>query len=158
VGLLREHRGEFAEAERYFARAAQLAPDLHPLPVRMELDEFERAAVEALEGLPEQIREYVAGCPILIEDLPELDLVRQENLSPQVLGLFQGVPATEPGHAPGGTAQRLDIDRILLFKRNLEKVATTREELIEQIQITVKHEIAHYLGLDEDEVERLGLA
>jgi predicted Zn-dependent protease with MMP-like domain len=125
----------------------------------MELDEFERVAGEALESLPQNVRDYVAGCPILIEELPELDLVRQENLSPQVLGLFDGVPATEPGHAPGmGTAQRLGVDRIVLFKRNLEKVAATREELVEQIQITVKHEIAHYLGLDEDEVERLGLA
>jgi predicted Zn-dependent protease with MMP-like domain/Flp pilus assembly protein TadD len=158
AGLVREHRGEYSESERYFSRAAQLAPELHPLPARMELDDFERAAVEALEALPQNVREYVAGCPILIEELPDLDLVRQENLSPQVLGLFQGVPATEPGHAPGGTAQRLDVDRILLFKRNLEKVAATREELVEQIQITVKHEIAHYLGLDEDEVERLGLA
>jgi tetratricopeptide (TPR) repeat protein len=159
MGLLLEHRGDLAESERYFARAAQLAPDLHPLPVRMEDAEFERVAGEAFESLPPHVREYVAGCPILVEDLPELELVRQENLSPQVLGLFHGVPATEPGHAPGmGTAQRLDVDRIVLFKRNLEKVSATRDELVEQIQITVKHEIAHYLGLDEDEVERLGLA
>ena len=54
--------------------------------------------------------------------------------------------------------QRTDTDRILLFKRNLEKIASTRDELVEQIQITVKHEIGHYLGLDEEEVERLGLA
>jgi predicted Zn-dependent protease with MMP-like domain len=50
------------------------------------------------------------------------------------------------------------MDCILLFKRNLEKVARTREELVEQVQITVKHEIGHYLGLDEEAVERLGLA
>ena len=45
-----------------------------------------------------------------------------------------------------------------LFKKNLEKVSRTRAELVEQIQITVKHEVGHYLGLDEDDLERLGLA
>jgi predicted Zn-dependent protease with MMP-like domain len=50
------------------------------------------------------------------------------------------------------------VDRILLFKRNLEKVATTRAELIDQIRITVNHEVGHFLGMDEDEIERLGLA
>src|SRR5262245_45670698 len=117
-GLVREHQGDYGEAERHFARAAQLAPDLHPLPTRMEVAEFERIAGEAFETLPEQIREYVGGCPILIEDLPDLELVRSENLSPQVLGLFHGMPATEPGHGPGlGTAQRPDLARTRLCQR-----------------------------------------
>ena len=47
---------------------------------------------------------------------------------------------------------------MLVFKRNLEKVCLDREDLIDQIQITVRHEIGHYLGLDEDDMERLGLA
>ena len=50
------------------------------------------------------------------------------------------------------------MDRILLFKRNLEKVSGTREELVEQIEITVKHEIGHCLGLDEDRSNGSGLA
>jgi predicted Zn-dependent protease with MMP-like domain len=50
------------------------------------------------------------------------------------------------------------VERIFLFKRNLEKVAQSRPELVEQIQVTVKHEVGHYLGLDEDEIDRLGLA
>ena len=96
---------------------------------------------------------------MIVEDLPSEDLVRQEFVSPQLLGLFSGVPATEPGASPTlGTLQRTDTDRILLFKRNLEKIASTRDELVEQIQITVKHEIGHFLGMDEEEVDRLGLA
>ena len=47
---------------------------------------------------------------------------------------------------------------MILFKKNLEKVCQDREELIEQIQITIRHEIGHYLGLDEDDLDRLGLA
>ena len=72
-----------------------------------------------------------------------------------MLGLFVGVPTTEREETTG---VKLDLDRILLFERNLEKVAQNREDLVEQIQITVKHEIGHFLGLDEEELEKLGLA
>ena len=160
LGLLLEHRGR-PRRGRALLRPRRPARSRPPPAAGADGGRRVRARRPARPwtSLPQNVRDYVAGCPILIEELPDLELVRQENLSPQVLGLFHGVPATEPGHAPGmGTAQRLDVDRIVLFKRNLEKVAATREELVEQIQITVKHEIAHYLGLDEDEVERLGLA
>jgi predicted Zn-dependent protease with MMP-like domain len=56
------------------------------------------------------------------------------------------------------TDQVPDLDRIILFKKNLEKVCQDREDLIDQIQVTVRHEVGHYLGLDEDDLERLGLA
>ncbi len=155
--LVAEHVGSAEEAERLFARAANLAPDLYPLPVRMSEAEFKDAARQALDSLPESIRSYVRNCPILIKDLPGSDLVLKENLSPQVLGIFEGVPRTAAGHSGGGELSP-DGDAILLFKRNLEKVAVDPRSLVEQIQITVKHEIGHYLGLGEDELERLGLA
>ncbi len=159
TALVREHLGEFDEAERLFASAANLSPELYPLPVRMADREFDAAATEALRALPTELRRYIQNCPILIEDLPSQELIRAEQISPQVLGLFQGVPATESGASPTmGTASRVDTDRILLFKRNLEKVALDGPSLIEQIHITVKHEIGHYLGLDEDQIERHGLA
>ena len=91
---------------------------------------------------------------VLVEDFPTVELVRDERLSPQTLGLFMGVPRTEALL----TDQPLDLDRILLYKRNLEKICRDEEELIDQIQITVRHEVGHYLGLDEDDLERLGLA
>ena len=85
--------------------------------------------------------------------------MKREYVSPQVLGLFLGVPATEAGASPTlGTLQRIDTDRILLFKRNLERIAKDHDDLVEQIHVTVKHEIGHFLGMDEEEVERLGLA
>jgi predicted Zn-dependent protease with MMP-like domain len=92
--------------------------------------------------------------PILIEDFPGMDLVGGEDVSPQILGIFVGVPRTQAVL----TNQVPDIDRIVLFKKNLEKICQDREDLIDQIQITVRHEVGHYLGLDEDDLERLGLA
>ena len=159
MALVREHLGDRKEADRLFTRAANLSPDLYPLPVRIEDRDFDGAAAEALGALPRELRRYIQNCPILVEDLPGLELIRVEQISPQVLGLFQGVPTTAPGASPTmGTASRSDTDRILLFKRNLEKVALDRPSLIEQIHITLKHEIGHYLGMDEDQIERLGLA
>ncbi len=158
LGLVREHQGEYVEADHLLGRAASAAPDMYPLPVRIDDAGFEAAVQQAIASLPADVRGYVADVPILVEDLPDVDLVVGEHLSPQMLGVFVGVPATEPGHAPGlGTAPRLEIDRVVLFKRNLEKVAGSHDELVEQIQITVQHEVGHYLGLDEEELERLGL-
>ena len=158
MALVSEHLGLREESERLFAEAANLVPEMYPLPVRMDAEDFETAAAAALEKLPAEIRTYTANCPLIIEDLPDASLIREHNLSPQILGLFLGVPITASGSNPlQATPLKLDVDRILLFKRNLEKVSGTREELVEQIEITVKHEIGHCLGLDEDEIERLGL-
>jgi tetratricopeptide (TPR) repeat protein len=153
-----EHLGRAVDAERLYVQAAEIAPDQYPLPIRIEPVELEGVAEEALRRLPAPVRRYVRNCPILIEDLPERELVVRENVSPSVMGLFLGTPATEPGASPSwGTEPKVAPDRIVLFKRNLEKAAESRADLIEQIQITVKHEIGHFLGLDEDELERLGI-
>jgi predicted Zn-dependent protease with MMP-like domain len=78
----------------------------------------------------------------------------RENVSPQILGIYIGTPRTEAEAA----AQPEDVTRIMLFKRNLEKICRDRSDLVEQIQITVRHEIGHHLGLSEEDMERLGLA
>jgi predicted Zn-dependent protease with MMP-like domain len=154
LGMVLERLDQEDEAVRAFQQANALDPDHYPLPVSIEEADFERYAAEALSNLPRSIREYVEHVPVLIRDFPDEDELRYENVSPQVLGLFVGVPRTEAAV----TEQARDVDRVILFKRNLEKVCRTHSELVEQIQITVKHEIGHYLGLDEDDLERLGLA
>ena len=122
--------------------------------VEVTEEEFRGAVDEALANLPRSIREYIENVPLLVEDWPSNEMVRRENVSPQILGLFLGVPRT----AAGVTDQANDLDRVFVFKRNLEKICLDREDLIDQIQITVRHEVGHYLGLDEDDMERLGLA
>jgi len=154
LGLVLERLDRAEESERALTQANSLAPEQYPLPTPIELARFETAAREALEDLPRSIHEYVDGIPILIEDFPSHELIDGENVSPQILGIFIGVARTQAGV----TDQPGDVDRIILFKRNLEKVCRDEAQLIEQIQITVKHEVGHYLGLDEDDLERLGLA
>jgi predicted Zn-dependent protease with MMP-like domain/Flp pilus assembly protein TadD len=154
LGLALERLGEAAEADRAFRQAHALNAEQYPLPFPVDDATFEKAAAEALADIPRSLREYVENVPILVEDFPSEDVMRYHSVSPQILGLFVGVPRTEAAV----TTQALDQDRVILFKKNLEKVCRTRAELIEQIHVTVKHEIGHYLGLDEDDLERLGLA
>jgi predicted Zn-dependent protease with MMP-like domain/Flp pilus assembly protein TadD len=158
LALVAEHLGDHEKAEELFVRADEAAPDQYPAPVRMEPGNFQQVAEQAVRSLPANIRRYIANCSILVEELPREELIRGDKVSPQILGLFDGTPATEPGGSPTwGTVPREGPDRIFLFKRNLEKVAQDRADLVRQIQITVKHEIGHYLGLDEDEIDKLGL-
>jgi len=143
-----------ATAAQAFSRANALDPEQFPLPLEISDDDFENATVSALENLPRSIREYISDVPVIVEDFPDSEFVREHNVSPQILGIFIGVPRTEALVSEPAT----DLDRVILYKKNLEKICRDREDLIDQIQITLRHEIGHYLGLDEDDLERLGLA
>ncbi|HBZ70014.1 MAG TPA: hypothetical protein DEP35_09880 [Deltaproteobacteria bacterium] len=154
LGLVLERLGQPEEAGRAFTKANALSPESYPMPVEIDEEGFRQAAEAALRDLPRSVREYVEHVPLLVEDFPSEELLVQENVSPQILGIFVGVPRTEAAL----TAPVQDLDRVILFKKNLEKVCRDRNELIEQIQVTVKHEIGHYLGLDDESLERLGLA
>jgi predicted Zn-dependent protease with MMP-like domain len=154
LALVMERLGDDEGAGQVFERANALDPDHYPLPTSVDDDFFRRAVVEAIENLPRSIREYVEDVPVLVEDFPAAELLARESVSPQILGLYIGTPRTEAEI----TAQPPDVTRVILFKRNLEKICRDREELVEQIQITVRHEIGHHLGLSEEDMERLGLA
>jgi predicted Zn-dependent protease with MMP-like domain/Tfp pilus assembly protein PilF len=154
LGLTLERVAEDPEeSERCFERADALDPEHYPMPIQIDEARFARAAEEALRNLPRSIRDYVEGVPVLVEEFPSTELVSNENVSPQILGIFIGVPRTEASVSQ----PQADLDRVILFKRNLERMCRNEGELIEQIQITVKHEIGHYLGLSEEDLERLGL-
>jgi predicted Zn-dependent protease with MMP-like domain len=154
LGLVLERIGPVGEAGRAFAKANALDPERYPLPVDVDETTFRRAAADAFDNLPRSIREYVENVPLLVEDFPSPELLAEENLSPQILGIYMGVPRTEAG----ANDQPQDLTRVILYKKNLEKVCRDEDELVEQIQITVRHEIGHHLGLSEEDLEGLGLA
>jgi predicted Zn-dependent protease with MMP-like domain len=154
LALVLERLESHEDAAGAFAKANALDPSHYPLPVEVDDVVFRKAAADALDNLPRSIREYVENVPILVEDYPSPALLAAENISPQILGLYIGVPTTEAEV----TQQAQDLTRVILFKKNLEKVCPDRDDLIEQIQITVRHEVGHHLGLSEEDLERLGLA
>ncbi len=154
LALVLERLGDEEAARQAFERANALDPDHYPLPTVVEDDFFRSEVEEAIDNLPRSIREYVEDVPVLVEDFPVSDLLSRESVSPQILGLYIGTPRTEAEI----TAQPPELTRVMLFKRNLEKICRDRDDLVDQIQITVRHEIGHHLGLSEEDMERLGLA
>jgi predicted Zn-dependent protease with MMP-like domain len=123
-----------------------------PGEVHVSEDEIERIAAATLAELPQHIRDRLERVPILIDDLPSEDIL-DDGFDPRLLGLFQGTPMPEDGTL----APVVSVTNILLFKRSLERFAEDVDHLAEEIRITVLHETAHYFGLDEDDLEALGL-
>lgn len=143
------------EAEAALRAAERLAPDDYPLPVSFGEAEFQRSLEEAIEGLPEPVMRAAHEVAILVEAYPSRELIEDAGggLSPDLLGLYTGTPLPERSTWDSGRSP----DLIHLFRRNLEFLARTPEELREEIRVTLLHEVGHYLGMDEPDLERLGL-
>ena len=156
LGLLAERRGDGGEAARRFQRARRLAPDDFPEPAELTQAEFDRAVEDALSELPEAVRRWLSNVAIAVEDFPPEDdlLASDPPLSPSILGVFRGSPlgdkeSTDPwSHFPSS---------IVLYQKNLQRYARDREELMDEIRVTLLHEVGHFLGLDEEELAERGL-
>lgn len=125
-------------------------------PVHLPDADFEDAVGDALDRLPPDLAEAMDNVVILVQDEPEPDMLRREDYDelgrPTLLGLYDGVPLTERD-----TSWSLVLpDRIFIFKGPLERWCTSREELVEEITVTVIHEIAHHFGIDDDRLHELG--
>lgn len=104
-----------------------------------------------LESLPPSLREAAAKLPVVYERRPSADLV-EDGLDPDLLGLFVGESHAEEGHASNLPPQ------ILLFVENLWEFAEGDFEIfLEEVETTYLHELGHYLGLDEIDLEERGL-
>ncbi len=156
LGLVAERRGEPEEARRRLARARKLAPDEFPKPIALSQQAFDAAVEDALLELPEPVRRYLSNVAITVEDLPQdQDLLGADPpLSPAILGVFRGAPY---GHKASMDPWSHFPSSIVLYQRNLERFARTREDLIEQIGVTLVHEVGHFLGLDEEDLWERGL-
>jgi predicted Zn-dependent protease with MMP-like domain len=152
-----EFLGRRDEAEELYEKAYQIDPEGFAPPIRMKKPAFERVVAEAAEHLPADLGKHLQQVPIVVEDLPGVELLRaqgeDEPISPSVLGLFVGASLKERSVFSHETVP----PTILIFQRNLERFCQTREELIHEIHLTLYHELGHYLGLSEEELEERGL-
>jgi predicted Zn-dependent protease with MMP-like domain/Flp pilus assembly protein TadD len=109
-------------------------------------------AEETLKELPPEIRSHLANVPIIVADLPAASDVA-EGLDPRLLGMFHGAP-----HAQAGSTGDLPaLTEILLFRRNIERVAVDEDDARAEVQLTLLHETGHFFGLDEAALEQLDL-
>ena len=111
--------------------------------VDVDEDAFGRLVEAALDSIPPRLRRMMRNVAVVVED---------EGVSPNLLGLYHGVPLTQRTTGYAGVLP----DRITIFRRPLLRDHRTRTELRRQIRATVVHEIAHFFGLDERHIRRLG--
>lgn len=115
--------------------------------VEMTAEEFDAEVDRALDAVPDELAQLVRNCVVLVEEEPPGD-------GPSMFGLYEGIPLTERDSWYGATLP----DRILIFRGPLQRHCRDREELVEEIHITVVHEIAHHFGIDDDRLQALGYA
>ena len=152
IGLCAEESGdEKAKLDAWLrVLALDAATPLHE--AHMSEQEMAEVAEQALKELPERARRLIENVPILIVDLPARDEVEQ-GLDPRLLGLFAGSPYSDAS-VMGGPPQ---LTQILLFRKNLERMAIDADDLREQIRITLLHETGHFFGMSEDDLASVGL-
>jgi predicted Zn-dependent protease with MMP-like domain len=155
--MLRERRGDLRGARRDFRRAHRLDPLGYASPLELDDSTVEAVVEETLRSLHPQIQDYLQNVAILLEDVPDEDLCRQWDppASPaDILGYFSGSSLRErAADAPWSALP----PSIVLFRRNLARIAHDRERMMEELRITVFHEIGHFLGLSEEDLEDRGL-
>lgn len=138
---------------------------------QMTDEEFESAVQDALDSIPDEFLEDLENVVFLVEDEPseeqlaafdeedyddgmELDgLFTEEG---DLLGLYDGVSLYDRGDGYGAGGDYPDT--ITIFKGPHERLEGDREEILEEVRRTVIHEIAHYFGMDEEQVDDMGYA
>lgn len=119
----------------------------------MDRDAFDRLVADALRSIPRRFRDAMANVVIVVEDEPSRALLREMAIEPPdtLLGLYQGTPLTERQWDYGN---RLP-DRILLFQGPHERSARSEDDLVVAIGETLIHEIGHYFGMSEEQIEAI---
>lgn len=125
----------------------------------MKREKFVKLVEEALDALPARFRKRIQNVSVLVEDLPpeqaaeggsgNAGVVDSGEAEALVLGVFEGVPTTRKTtfDLPGGP------DRIVLYQKNLEAVCSNEAEIRREIHLTVVHELGHYFGMTEAQLE-----
>jgi len=104
---------------------------------------FERLVEKALATLPKEFQSYLENVAVVIEDEPPDDM-------PDVMGLYEGVPLVERS-----IDDTILPDCITLYKGAIERACRTHAEIEAEVRITVLHEIGHFFGLEEGQLEHL---
>ncbi|MFN8075739.1 MAG: metallopeptidase family protein [Kineosporiaceae bacterium] len=117
--------------------------------VEMTRQDFEGAVADALDTIPPELTAMMRNVVILVEDEPGPDVLGEHG---ELLGLYDGVPLTERT----GWDTVVLPDRIFIYRGPTLRMCHTREDVVEEVAVTVVHEIAHHFGIDDDRLHELG--
>ena len=112
--------------------------------IDVPMPEFEELVSEALDTIPEGLARLMDNVVVLVED--------EKPGQPRLLGLYQGVPLTSRGNNYSGHLP----DRISIYRRPILRMCSTPEAVVNQVRVTVVHEIAHHFGISDERLHELG--
>jgi len=117
----------------------------------MKQADFEILVAKGIAAIPEKFRRMMDNVVVVVEDEPSEEMRRDRGLRDDetLLGLYEGIPRTERGVDYGGLVMP---DKITIFRQPIEEAAETPDDIPEIVANTVWHEIAHYMGMEEQEV------
>ncbi len=121
----------------------------------MDKEKFEQLVAQAVESLPEEFQEKLQNIDVVIEDLPSRAQLRRARVSRGLilLGLYEGVPLTRRSSNYG----MVPPDKITVFQKNIEAkwVGADEMDIREEVQRTVRHEIAHHFGIGDARLKQI---
>ncbi len=115
--------------------------------IEVDSDRFEALVTAALAEVPEQLTDLLDNVVLFVEDDAPPD-------DPHLLGLYDGIPLTERDSTYAGVVP----DRIFVYRNPTLAICDTEEDVVEEVRITVVHEIAHFFGIDDERLHELGYA
>ncbi|MDO4901765.1 metallopeptidase family protein [Actinomyces sp.] len=125
-------------------------------PTQLSDAEFEAAVADALDAIPEELAAQMDNVVVLVQDEPEPEALTEADYDaqgrPTLLGLYDGVPLTERN----ADWSLVLPDRILIFQGPLQRWCDSRQQLVEQVTVTVIHEVAHHFGISDARLHELG--
>ncbi|WP_020668903.1 metallopeptidase family protein [Amycolatopsis nigrescens] len=114
------------------------------MPVEMTSTRFDELVSDALDQLPPEFAEAMDNVVVLVEPYNEE--------APDILGLYHGIALTERTSDYGGVLP----DRISIYREPLLQMCEDEEHVVEEVLVTVVHEVAHHFGIDDDRLHELG--
>jgi len=155
LGRVVEFQGRYPQAMVSFQKAQTLDPEHYQAPRRIRDEDLDSVMQDAIGGLPDRIKSAIDDVAVLVEEYPTEELLRetQPPFPPDILGIFTGTSKLGQSVAHSGTVP----SSIHIFRRNIEHFVGEREEIVDEMRVTLLHEIGHSLGMDEEELEALGL-
>ena len=132
------------EAVRPCSAGPALTEDNGPV-LMVGREEFEELVAEALDAIPRQLAGLIDNVAVFVDDEPDPP-------EPGLLGRYEGVPLTARGQWYAGVLP----DRITIYRLPILRICSSREEVADQVRLTVVHEIAHHFGIDDAKLHQLG--
>ncbi len=119
------------------------------------MDSFERLVEQALAGIVEPFRSKLENVAVVVEEEPSGELLESLGMSggETLLGFYEGIPLTERGDSYNLAMP----DRIFIFRRPILSICPNPEDVREEVRRTVLHEVAHYYGISDEELDSMGM-